>query len=565
MSEAIPGYIDVLEKEAKARKAAAEQAAAEGTTVQNEPSVVAHLKALVSKSNAPSYSGTGDPNAPQDTSNMLVPSIQGPTEDLQNILADSVTRGLSSRAVAFLKDGNVDGAKQEVENARARTGVAGKVADAVGQVAPYAAAGGGSLLKSALGGGVVGGLDVAAKNAGDNGMTSVPDPAQVGLGVVTGAGGAGLGYIVGKFLGNQWLKLQGDLAPGTTPALTAEADAAVKAKQAAMKEAYSKMDDSGVLIQRKSLNDLANQLERDILNSSDNSMAANYRIPKYSQYSRDAIATLRDLGNNSGNIPFAHLNEIKRTIGESTRNGNFEIQANYTDDKTVQYITKRIDQFFEDLAMNPTGKVAEGTANSDIFKALDGLRQGNELYVKSEKANRIAAAMYNASLTESKGVSFDQAFQNEMQKLVKRSPFGADPPASKIFDEEDKQAIRKLAMGSETTQMLNMLDKRFGNGLLGDMHRTYAIASRGASAAGARTSAEDLLHSQMLQGPKGGAAGALAAARTDPLAVEAGKVVGGLAGGPQAAGSVVGSTTGQIEADKLRKRFPQSTVVPPPQ
>lgn len=551
--------IEQLEKEARARKAARERAAAEGKNIQDDPAVKAHLKALVAKSKGDNE----NPDTPdRDTSNMLVPAIQGPTEDLQNILADSFTRGLSTKAVAFLKGNNVDSEKQEVENAKARMGRAGDVAGFVGDVAPYAYAAGPSLVSSAIGGGVVGGADAAAKDSMQTG--ELPSMANVGLGVLTGAGGAALGQVVGKFLGNTWLKLQGELKPGTTPALTKEADEAVNAKLKAMKAAYAQMDDSGVKIERRSLNNLAGQLEREILNSSDANMAANYRIPKYSKYARDAIQTLRDLGNSSGNIPFSHLNSIKRTIGESTRNANYEIQANYTDDHTVQFITKKIDEFLDGLAMNPTGKVPKGTMNSDIIKAVNGLREGNKLYVASQKADRIAAAMNNAQLAEAKGVSFDQAFQNEMQKLVRRDTFGNQPQASKIFDEEDLAAIGKLAQGSETTQMLNMLDKRFGNGLLGDLHRTYAVASRGVSASGARTSAEDLLHGQMLGGPSGGAAGA-AAANATPQAIEAGKVVGALAGGPQAAGAAAGSLTGQVEGQEARKRFPVSKVVPLPQ
>lgn len=470
-------------------------------------------------------------------------------KDMGDIFLDSVTRGGFNRAVSYGRGSKTPGmdtiagslfmpawAKQlqemgilptpdreerteETDQARARAGMGGTVADVAGEVAPFLAGPAGRTVKGAM---AIGGAESVISDSAekafkeDRPLGGVEALVDAGF----GAGGGFVGKIVGDQLSNLFRKKGGEKTPitkGTTSAL--------RTLKQSVDSAAKQMDDAQVMVKNSALK----QLEQSILKSGQFQRWGFGAASSPEAWT--AFNVLRAQVGRGKDMGLRELNEIRQTMRKLGKNTFLGIKI---DEQLGDFIGKL------DNTMVSSGDVAKGVA---------GWREMNKVHFKQKQSELLAKMLTNSEFVTRQaknGITLDKALQDQFSKLF-TTDAGKRKMTALKYSPEQVELIRDIAEGGWTTTTANRMDKLFGDTLIAPIYRlTLQPALRTAGAEQGARRAESLFEDVT------GMRGAIAPAVPGRIGPQAGAGSGAALlqqlTGPQAAPGAVQPATAPAQA-----------------
>lgn len=471
----------------RARKVQKERDAATSRPLSGDPAVRAQVGAASARAKAEGVSKEALPAAPDPG---LLSSFQQTTGDIQRTFADRLTRGGMDYAVTGADKAirsllgseggtTIEEEQKKTQGAAERAGKTGEAFGIVGDIAPAAVLPAGAVagpIRAALAGGAFAGADTTLNSLFRLG--EAPSMREVGTSVALGTAAGPLGYYVGKGLADKYIKLVGADKP-----LHRQTQQSLKETIEAQNHAASMMRDAEVRLSRSSVRGLARRLERNFLNNREFSVV--FRLKDGAPATRQALARIKELTDIEARPSFDDVNELRKFIRDSAKNDAGEIIIGKRDADMIKEIDKGIKTYLEGIGTAPQGHVVSG----NVKQALQGFNEMNALTQDKNKQNIVSALLERAHWSETAGISYDKAVQQQFKTFVQPSISGRRNPLRFNFNDEEWALLEEAAEGGFTTKILNRLDNSFGHGLLADLHRTYAIATRKAMKPGAQREA----------------------------------------------------------------------------
>lgn len=421
------------------------------------------------------------PNPQGERPGEFISRVARGSDDAVRQVANKATFGAADAISSALPGGGtLDEERQRTRAARQRLGP---------EVAGMADMAGGVLQGMALPGAAFASIPRAAGTAALTSLgnevggalgAGTPVPSMTDLTVDAGVSAlaGGLGKYLGDRLGNLWARTMTENAP-TDQNLYKQAAKQVSRVKEQIDSASLALDSSKVTIRPMFLTKQIDSIEKGL-------MAQRAYRQDLRPAAKSAVETFRKYVGGGGDVTLPELNEARVMIRNSVlgTDGAILDGIEYADVSMVRAIDRKIGSIISDLDKTPA---AVGSGN--VKQGVDAWKKINELTPVKYKASLLAGAIDKADLaSKGTGTTFDRTLQAQFRSLYNSKLGRAE------FKGEDLVALRNLAEGTATTQMLNRLDKKYGHGLLSQVYNTLNTVPRAGTSKAAAEAARGVLN-----------------------------------------------------------------------
>jgi hypothetical protein len=400
-------------------------------------------------------------------------------QDIARIGVDGLTYGYGDKlgakmgelAGAGSYDDNIAKLRAETEAARARSGMAGTVADIGGQILgpskllgaakmlPGAGAVGSALSKvpgaktlSAVGGGAgLGALNAAGHDQDITGGAVI--------GGAAGLAGRALAPVVSKAAGAVGRAVGINKAPSI---MTREE------LQAAKDAAYKASEDAGVIIKTPALRGFVHEVKQDLAGFGFRPTAQPHVASILKELEDVAAPPLKAVGSEAPVVgaSLKHLDEIRKSLGLLQKG------VPTAEGEAARQLSKKIDKFLENVNPNDV-IVSKGTKTEALKALLDGRKYHRAL----RTSQMIEEAMQKAARTASVGGHPETAIKSQFRTILNSRT------RSRFLSKDEKAAMDAVVNGTTARNLARLIGRLSPQHPLGLLfHGGSAFATGGVSA-----------------------------------------------------------------------------------